>query len=121
MVCSLVKPHRFRHKHFVIFRIVFLWALVLGAIDASGAPLKFDLLKVGSKVYSNVTIVGANKTDLYFTHSQGIANVRLRYLDDKLQQQFHYDPKAAAEAEKEQTQIDTAYRSEERRVGKECR
>jgi thiol-disulfide isomerase/thioredoxin len=66
-------------------------------------------LKVGSKVYSNVTVVGANTTDLYFTHSQGIANVKLKYVDESLRSRFNYDSKAAEEAEKQQTQDDLAY------------
>jgi len=75
----------------------------------AAAPLKFDSLKVGSKVYSNVTIVGANTTDLYFTHSKGITNVKLKYVDENLRQRFHYDPKAASEAEKQQTLDDSIY------------
>jgi thiol-disulfide isomerase/thioredoxin len=76
------------------------------------APLKVDILKVGSRTYTNVTIVGANATDLYFTHSQGIANVKLKYLDESLRQKFKYDAQAAAEAERQQTLDDAAYQRE---------
>ena len=93
----------------VISRLLIWGCLLLGVRAASAAPLKFDTLKVGSKVYSNVTIVGANATDLYFTHSQGIMNVKLKYVDDNLKQRFHYDPKAAAEAERQQALDDTVY------------
>ena len=77
--------------------------------SAPAAPLKLDSLKVGTKVYRNVTVVGANATDLYFTHSEGIANVKLKYVDESLRERFHYDPKAAAEAERQQTEDDSAY------------
>ena len=77
--------------------------------SATAAPLKLDSLKVGTKVYRNVTVVGANTTDLYFTHSEGIANVKLKYVDESLRERFHYDPKAAAEAERQQTEDDSAY------------
>ena len=76
------------------------------------APLKLDVLKVGSRTYTNVTIMGANATDLYFTHSQGIANVKLRYLDEGLRQKFKYEAQAAAEAERQQMLEDAAYQKE---------
>jgi len=82
---------------------------MLFVISSAAAPLKLDSLKVGSKVYSNITIVGANATDLYFTHDQGMANVKLKYVDENLRNHFHYDPKAAAEAERAQAEEDTAY------------
>jgi hypothetical protein len=75
------------------------------------APLKLDSLKVGSKVYKNVTIVGANETDLYFTYNEGIANVKLRSVDESLRIRFHYDAKAAAEAERQQAQDDATYQT----------
>jgi cytochrome c biogenesis protein CcmG, thiol:disulfide interchange protein DsbE len=92
----------------VILRLLICLNLSLIAC-VSAAPLQLDFLKVGSKVYSNVTIIGANTTDLYFTHSQGISNVKLRTLDEKLRQRFQYDPKLAAEAERQQSEQDTAY------------
>lgn len=81
--------------------------------SVSAASLKFDVLAVGPLTYTNVTILGANTTDLYFTHSLGIANVKLKYLSPELQQQFHYDPKAAAEAEKQQNESDLRYQTTE--------
>ena len=76
----------------------------------SAAPLKLDSLKIGSRTYRNVTVIGANDTDLYFTHEGGIANVRLRLLSKELQEKFHYDPEAAQEIEQRQVQEDTRYR-----------
>ncbi len=55
--------------------------------------------------------MGANTTDLYFTHSQGITNVKLKYLDEALRRKFQYDAQAAAEAERQQVQDDVAYQS----------
>ena len=78
---------------------------------APAAPLRLDFLKVGSRVYSNVTVVGANTTDLYFTHNQGIANVKLKNVDESLRTRFHFDAKAAAEAERQQDAQDAAYQS----------
>jgi cytochrome c biogenesis protein CcmG, thiol:disulfide interchange protein DsbE len=108
----LVKLAVIMHTHAVISRLVILNSLLLCVFSVSSAPLKYDWIKVGSKVYSNVTIVGANTTDLYFTHSKGISNVKLKYLDESLRSRFNYDPKAAEAAEKEQTNDDLAYQGQ---------
>jgi len=77
--------------------------------SAPAASLTFDTLRVGSRVYSNVTVLGANSTDLYFTHATGIANAKLKYLSPDLQARFNFDPKAAAEAEVQQAKEDALY------------
>jgi len=79
----------------------------------SAASFRLDTLSVGPTTYSNVTILGANVTDLYFTHAQGISNVKLKYLSPELKKQFNYDPKAAAEAEKQQIESDLRYQTDE--------
>ena len=81
--------------------------LLVPALNA--AQLKLKSLSVGSTTYSNVTVLGANVSDLYFTHAHGIANVKLKYLSDELKKRFSYDPKAAAEAEEKQAQSDSDY------------
>src|SRR5262249_12664590 len=81
-------------------------------LSVCAAPLKVDVLKVGSMTYTNVTIVGVNATAMYLTHSQGIANVKLKYLDEGLRQKFKYDAQAAAEAERQQMLEDAAYQRE---------
>ena len=78
-----------------------------------GASFKMDSLSAGRLTYSNVTVLGVNTTDLYFTHALGIANVKLKYLSPELQKQFNYDPKAAAEAEKQQIESDLRYQTTE--------
>lgn len=90
----------------------FLFVCLITGISSFGAPLKLDLLKIGSHVYSNVTVIGANTTDLYFTHSQGISNAKLRQLDSQLQKRFGYDPKAAEEAEQQQELDDRKFHYE---------
>lgn len=72
-------------------------------------PMKLDSLTVGSETYSNVTFLGANATDLYFTHSRGIANVKLEFLSPELQKQFHYDPHVAAAAERKRAESEALY------------
>ena len=111
VLSRLVKVREFRHIHAVILRFIVSTGLVWLAYSLPAAPLRLDSLKVGSRVYSNVTVVGANTTDLYFTHNQGIANVKLKYVDESLRTRFHYDPKAAAEAERQQDVQDSAYQT----------
>ncbi|TAK92688.1 MAG: TlpA family protein disulfide reductase [Verrucomicrobia bacterium] len=82
---------------------------LLSACTLVAAPLKFDTLKVGSKTYYKVTTIGANATDLYFTHTKGISNVKLRLLPPEVQKHFEYDPNESAETERAQANDDKAY------------
>jgi thiol-disulfide isomerase/thioredoxin len=82
---------------------------LLVAFSLAAAPIKMDTLTVGSETYSNVTFLGANTTDVYFTHNLGIMNVKLKYLPPELQAKFNYDPKVAAAAEKKQMEADARY------------
>jgi hypothetical protein len=90
-------------------RHIAVCGLLLGASLALAAPIKLEVLKVGSKTYSNITVVGANATDLYFTYAQGITSVRLKYLDPQTQRAYGYEPKLAAAAEKQQLEDDARY------------
>src|SRR5262245_28403592 len=97
----------------MILRFVSILSGLLVALSCSAATLTLDYLKVGVVMYTNVTILGANATDLYFTHAQGIANVKLKYLSSDLQKRFNFDPEAAAEAEKKQGEADVLYQTTE--------
>jgi thiol-disulfide isomerase/thioredoxin len=83
--------------------------LLLFAACLRGDTFKLDFLKIGSVTYSNVTVLGANATDIYFTHDKGMSNVKLKYLGSDLQKRFNYDPKTAADAEKKQADLDAQY------------
>ena len=108
----LVKADGLRHIPGMMFRFVLVaWLALLSSVSA--ASLKLDSLTVGPTTYSNVTVLGANVTDLYFTHALGIANVKLKNLSPELQKQFNYDAKAAAEAEKQQSESDLRYQKSE--------
>jgi cytochrome c biogenesis protein CcmG, thiol:disulfide interchange protein DsbE len=86
-----------------------IWLLLGWTWAASAEQMKLDSLQVGGRTYRNVTVLGFNTTDVYFTHDGGMSNVKLRYLDPKLQKRFDYDPAAAAEAEKQQAAADAQY------------
>jgi cytochrome c biogenesis protein CcmG, thiol:disulfide interchange protein DsbE len=99
--------------------VLTLWAAVvparlgfiglLLACTAVAAEVKLNSLVAGARIYTNVTVLGFNTTDIYFTYEGGMANVKLKYLDATFQKRFHYDPEAAAEAEKQQTVDDARY------------
>src|SRR3954452_24149279 len=86
-----------------------LVGLLAVALSLQAATVKLDHLKAGSQVFSNVTVVSFSATDLYFSHDKGITNVKLKYLEPEVQKQFHYDPKAASEAERQQAQADSRF------------
>src|SRR5215472_11907328 len=89
-------------------RLVLCVVLWTGFAPAA-ETVQLDTLKVGSTTYSNVVILGANTTDLYFKHSLGLANVKLKYVGPELQKRFDYNPKTAEEAEKRRTEDDLLY------------
>jgi hypothetical protein len=49
------------------------------------------VLKVNSKVYSNVTVTAVTPTDIFFTCDRGMGNVKLEDLDLELQKHFRRD------------------------------
>ena len=61
-------------------------------------------LTVGSQVFSNVTVTSVTATDVYFSHTGGMGNVKLKNLDVDLQKQFKYDAAKGSEAEKKQAE-----------------
>ncbi len=108
MVSNIVKASRLGHLHAPLLCLV-VFSVLLLACAAPAAQVKLDSLRAGSRTYRNVTVLGVNTTDIYFTHEGGITSVRLKYLDAKLQKRFHYDPEAAAEAERQQAADDALY------------
>jgi cytochrome c biogenesis protein CcmG/thiol:disulfide interchange protein DsbE len=85
--------------------------LLLVAMLSYGADVKLSLLKVGDTYYTNVVITKASATDIYFQHSRGMGNAKLKNLDAEAQKLFKYDPAKASEAEKNQAQANYAYHS----------
>jgi len=78
----------------------------------SGDPEeKLPRLRVGSEVYSNVTITTVTPTTILFNHSRGMASAKLQDLEPEMQRHFHFDPAKAREAQKSQTQANAEYRA----------
>lgn len=93
----------------LFLRLIAMTFLLCAPLTAIAAQLKLKSLQVGSRTYSNVTVLGANATDMYFRHDDGISNVKLKYLNEDLQRRFNYDAQAATEAERQQAEDDARY------------
>jgi thiol-disulfide isomerase/thioredoxin len=85
-------------------RLILICLLLALGLPALAEQIKLDSLTAGARTYKKVTVLGFNDTDVYFTHSQGISNVRLKYLEPELQKLFLYDAQVAAEAERQQAE-----------------
>jgi len=87
----------------------FIVCSLIAAVWAARADEKLPVLKAGSEVFSNVTVTTVTATDIYFTYSGGMANVKLSKLDPALQEHFNYDPVMAGEVEQKQTAANAQY------------
>ena len=98
----MVNGSHHNHLSTALRRIVLLCSLAACCLSAFAEQIKFDVMKVGAKTYKKVTVLGFNATDVYFTHSKGISNAKLKHLDADLQKTFNFDPRTAEIAERQQ-------------------
>jgi thiol-disulfide isomerase/thioredoxin len=82
------------------------------ALFPAAADESFPSLQVGAEVYSNVVVTSRTATDIYFIHSRGMSNAKLKNLSPDLQKHFGYDPAKAGEAEASQLAASAQYRAE---------
>src|ERR1700751_1089029 len=87
-------------------------AVIFTAFSTKAADETFQTLKAGDEVYSNVTVTSVSATDIYFTHSTGIGNAKLKSLNPELQMHFHFDAAKAVATEKKRTEETVEYRKE---------
>jgi thiol-disulfide isomerase/thioredoxin len=91
----------------------FAMVTALGLLGAMSvwADEKLPVLKAGSDVYSNVTVLTVTATDVYFTYNsgKGMANAKLKSLSPDLQKHFQYNPAKAGEVEQKQAQANAEY------------
>ena len=86
--------------------------LVAGLALVSGVVCgdeKLQMLRVGTETYTNVTVTSVTATDIYFSHSRGLGNAKLKNLDAQLQKHFRFDPAKAAAKEQEQLESHALY------------
>jgi hypothetical protein len=74
-----------------------LWLGLAGFVGAASGGEKFEVVRVGGLVYSNVTVLSVTKTDLFLQHAGGIANFKLRDLDPEVLQELGCEVPSAAE------------------------
>lgn len=85
-------------------RLFLICLLMTLCVSAQAEQIKLDTMKVGSRTYVKVVVLGFNATDVFFTHSKGISNERLKRLDPEHQKMFSYDEAAAVEGERRQAE-----------------
>jgi len=78
-------------------------------MSAANTDEKLPVLVVGSEVYSNVTVTSITATDVYFSHSAGIGNAKLKNLSPELQKHFHFDSATASAIEQKQIDATSQY------------
>lgn len=86
--------------------------LLACCLPVLAAQIKLATLKVGSRTYRSVTVLGFNATDVFFTHTGGISNVKLKYLEPEMQKLFYYDEAVAREAERQQQEENEQFQRE---------
>jgi len=72
-------------------------------------PIKLDTMRVAKRTYTNVTITSFSASDVYFSHSQGVANAKLRNVEPSVQKLLDYSPDKAQVAEQAVEQADKRY------------
>jgi len=79
-----------------------IWLYLIGTTLVACADETLPVVKVGTEVYSNVTITAVTATDIYFTSAKGVANAKLKNLDPALQKHFKFDAASADAANTKQ-------------------
>ena len=85
--------------------------LVLFALVAR-ADEHWQILRVGSNTYSNVTVTSVSATDIFFSHSRGMGNAKLKELDPALQKHFGYNASTAAAVEQAHAQAGAEFQQQ---------
>jgi hypothetical protein len=88
--------------------IVVLLGVLLCSLNI-WAEERLAVLKVGSEVYSNVTVTSVTATDIYFLHDKGMSNAKLKRLEPEMQKHFHYDAAKARVMEQKQSEDNARY------------
>jgi thiol-disulfide isomerase/thioredoxin len=85
--------------------------LLVAVATAAQADEKLPTLKVKDETFTNVTVMSVSSTDVYFSHSRGLASAKLKDLSPDMQKHFGYNAAQSAATENGQHQATTAYQS----------
>src|SRR6266404_5757348 len=98
----------------MIGRII-LMVTALAVVGSARADEKhLATLRVGTEVYSNVTVTSVSVTDIFFTHSRGVGNAKLKNLDPAVQKMFRFDPAKSDAQQADQAKANALYNQEVR-------
>ena len=88
-----------------------LWLPVVITLITCSSPAetRLPVLHAGDESFTNVVVYSVTPTDLYFRHSAGMGNVKLKSLDAALQKQFGYNSTNAANAARAQAEATRSY------------
>src|SRR5207237_7415676 len=86
---------------------VLLLLILANSLVAGGEHLA--RLQIGEEIYTNLNVTLVTATDIYFTHSRGLANAKLKNLEPELQRKFNFDAATAGLKEKEQQKSHARY------------
>ena len=73
------------------------------------ADEKLPVLMAGNTIYSNITVTTVSATDVYFTYSGGMGNVKIKDLSPDVRKHFNFDPKKAGKVEAQQAENKLKY------------
>ena len=89
--------------------ILWLPVVVTLVTCSSRAETRLPVLHSGDESFTNVVVYSVTPTDLYFRHTGGMGNVKLKTLDAALQKQFGYNATNAANVAKAQAEATRSY------------
>ena len=92
----------------LICKLLTLFAC-LALLLKAGADEILPLIAVKGQTYSNVTVTAVTATDVFFSYSNGMGNVKLKDLDPKLQAHFHFDAAKSVLMEKQEATNNALY------------
>src|SRR6266567_2840860 len=91
-------------------KIVFiLTSALLVAARVRADDERLATLQVRGETYTNVTVTAVSATEIFFTHSRGLGNAKLKNLVPELQKKFYFDPIKAVEKEAVQAQANAQF------------
>src|ERR1700681_4268897 len=64
--------------------------LVAGYATAGAADETFNVLQVGTRMYTNVTVTTKSKTYVFILHSAGMTTIQVQDLPPEIQQKLGY-------------------------------
>ncbi len=73
-----------------LFTLAVTLLLCHSSAAARGREPTFDLLQIGARTYTNVTVTTRARSYIFIVHSQGLASVKVTDLPDALKEQLGY-------------------------------